>query len=273
MNDAGGGLSIAVLGDSSATLYYQDPVERAAVAGAPSWPELLSRLIGDDVTVTNLAGVGQQLSQGLRDRYALLDSLRPDVVLISHGGREGIVALPRLLAWLRCYAHNESPYRGRHRLRQRIRRPLWAALVTSVTRHPRLCRALLRPLNIRPVDADTKRFRRDLQELVAGLADRQARVVLMPSFLGHHSFWPLFPDVVAANAATFRDVAASDDRVSLLDLQPRVVDEDFTGDGAHLTVAGHQRVARMVVAHILELTRGADAPLPVQPRVSEMAVA
>src|SRR5437763_642644 len=240
MSDAGGGLRITVLGDSCATLYYQEPVERAAVAEAPAWPDVLPAVMdAAEVAVTNLAGVGQQLSQGLESRYAALDSLRPNVVVISHGGREGIVALPRLLAWVRCYAHNESPYYGRHHIRQRIRRPLWAAFVAAVTRHPRVCRTLLRPLNIRPVDGNTHRFRTQLTELVARLVEQQAQVVLMPSFLGHHSFWPLFTDVVAANTATFRDVAAAfDGHVTVLDLQPCVTDSDFTGDGAHLTVAG-----------------------------------
>ena len=276
MEDAGNDLRIAVLGDSSATLYIQDRAERARAQAALAWPQLLSsRDLGRPVAVASFAGVGQRLDDGLAGPYQGLDTFRPDVVVVSHGGREGIVALPRALAWLRCYAHDEAPYRGSHRLRHRLGRPIWSTLVAAITRWPRLMRIALWPLNIHAVQRDTRRYRAHLEQLVRHLVDDQgAHVVLMTTFIARQSYWPVFFDILAANDATAKEIAAAfPDRVSVLALMPDLTEQDFTADGAHLTPEGHRRAAHIVAAHLRQVTCTSSRRVPAQPRRTRAAVA
>ena len=103
MKDAGRDLRIAVLGDSSATLYSQeDPHQSLRELGAQAWPEAMTRVAAPArVEVLNLARVGQRLRDGLDRRYQSLPDFAPDVVVVMHGGREAILGLPRVLGWLR----------------------------------------------------------------------------------------------------------------------------------------------------------------------------
>jgi hypothetical protein len=276
MSDAGNRLRVAVLGDSSATLYTQeDPREMVRTHGAKPWPELLERFAAPGrVQVTSLAGVGQQLADGLAGPYALLAHARPDVVVISHGGREGVVGLPRALGWLRCYAHEEAPYRGSHRLRQRIRRPIWAALVRLVDQHPRVAQRLLWPLHVRPVNPDVAGYRADLERTVNDLVAAGAHVVLLPSYIGHQSFWPVFRHIVEANDAFALKLAArSGSEVSTLTLRSRLACEDFAADGAHLNVAGHRRAAELVWSHLAQVAPSLLPALPSQAARRTAAVA
>ena len=253
MEDAGNRLRVAVLGDSSALLYIQDRVERENARDALAWPHLLSTSnVGRPVQVVSFAGIGQQLEQGLAGPYDTLAEFAPDVVIMSHGGREGIVGLPRALAWLRCYAHNEAPYRGPHRLRHRLGRPIWTMLVAAISKWPRLMRMMLWPLNIHAVQPDTRRYRAQLEQFVRRLVhEHGAHVVLMTTLIARQSYWPVFLDILAANDATAAGIAnAFPGRVSLLPVMPDLTEQDFTADGAHLNPQGHRRVADMVAAHL-----------------------
>lgn len=274
MNDAGTCLRVAVLGDSSATLYTQeDPFERSRADGARPWPELLENYAAPGaMCVSLLAGVGQQLADGLAGNYEVLDRLAPQLVLVSHGGREGVVGLPRALGWLRCYAHNEAPYRGRHRVRQLIRRPIWAALVRLVDTWPRLARAVLRLANVHAVRADVDGYRADLDRTVSQLVERGAHVVLMPSYIGFQSYWPVFRDIVAANDRTATEIARRyDGKVSVVTLIDHLGESDFASDGAHLSIEGHRHAAELVWAHLAANVSGLLPPLPSQLANGEQA--
>lgn len=266
MKDAGCDLRIAVLGDSSATLYSQeDPHQTLRELGAQPWPEAMTRVAEPTrLEVLNLARVGQRLCDGLKRRYQSLPDFAPDVVVVMHGGREGILGLPRALGWLRSYAHSGAPSSG-NRFLDLIRRPLWRALVGLVDRRPRLAQRLLWPLGIRPVQSDTTLYREQLEELVrSAVEDLNADVVLLTTNLGYQSYWPIFRHILAANDATAGSLADRyPDRVSVLELRPQLATSAFAEDGAHLTPQGHWQAAHIVWDHVQSrvLGRNAEAQL------------
>jgi hypothetical protein len=184
---------------------------------------------------------------------------RPDVVILSHGAREALMALPRKLNWLRCYAYG-SGFSRRRWLVRAIRRPIWRALVAMIERNSRLTAKLVWVAGLRPVQPDSELYRRTLESALAEFVDGLgAHVVLVTAYTWRNNYWPLFHHIRRRNDAVAAEAAARwPGRVSVLPLTERLAAADFHTDGAHLTHDGHGRGAAAVVwAHLHSVCTGA----------------
>jgi hypothetical protein len=248
------GASIAVLGDSSATLYTQaDPKMTSRRAGHLPWSELITAPGDAGTTSVSLARVAQSLSQGMAGPYQALTELRPDVIVMAHGGREGIVRIPRRLEWLRCYADATAGESWRNRF---VARPLWRVLLASLSRRSRLTARVLHGLHIRPVQSDAELYRQELQDAVTWMVESLgARVVLVTTFPWRQSFWPWFPHVLEANDRAAEMIAARwPGRVSVVELRGELSGAHYSTDGAHLSIEGHIKAASLISQHIAAMT-------------------
>lgn len=191
---------------------------------------------------------------------ALSDLLaaQPDVVVLAHGGAEGILIRERLRGPDGLPALPPTAFAAATR-----RSPPLAAVRRAVRLSPPVASARRRLGGpIAPIvgwEAFAASYERTVRRL---LEQSRATLVLMETCGSDSRHFPHEPDRVRRVSALVRRLGREHpDRVRTVDAKPVLARwEDFAGDRAHLRSSGHAKVARLLADALAASLAARDAP-------------
>ena len=237
-------LKIVVLGDSFATAYGLPPRTRA-------FPQRLREIFGEAARVTSLARQGKMID-GTHASLDAIISLRPHVVIVTHGGYEGIFkhTFPlKQLATDLVVTHPSNPRGLLRSLKQGLFSVLSAILMSS---HGD---GAARVLGLRPKMSAAIFSTLFLDVVTQILQQTGAKIIVLLPYPLHVNQFPFSRRTIAANMSFLRGLEDGD-RVVTLDGETefRLSLENFVSDRCHLSEKGHLEVALRLEEQIRRLS-------------------